>query len=168
MPILVWVIPAIIAILALPTALGMIQPNRWYGLRTAKTLSSPDNWYAANRFSGWVLVAANGLVICFNLVLLWLHPHWERDTLLLGEVTALVVALLLGLAASLLYLLIRSSHTAARIAIAKERFPSQVSCMRDLDRPGFELAYLVVLHGVLHLDRMAADFAVLDVGLSFD
>jgi hypothetical protein len=40
MPILVWVLPALIAVLALPTALGMIPPNRWYGLRTPKTLSS--------------------------------------------------------------------------------------------------------------------------------
>jgi hypothetical protein len=101
---LAWVIPAFIAVLALPTALGMIPPNRWYGFRTPKTLSSPDIWYSANRFSGWVLVAASGLVICFNLVLLWLHPDWEQDTLLLREVGALVVALLLGLAVSLLYL----------------------------------------------------------------
>jgi hypothetical protein len=33
-----------------------------------------DIWYSADRFSGWVLVAASGLVICFNLVLLWLQP----------------------------------------------------------------------------------------------
>jgi hypothetical protein len=105
MPVVAWVIPAFIAILALPTALGMIPPNRWYGLLTPKTLSSLNIWYSANCFSGWVLVAANGLVICFNLVLLWLHPDWERDTLLLREVCALVVGFLLALAVSLLYVL---------------------------------------------------------------
>jgi hypothetical protein len=105
MPILVWVLPALIAVLALPMALEMIPPNRWYGLRTPKTLSSPDIWYSANRFSGWVLVAANSLVICFNLVLLWLHPDWERNTLLLIQVAAMGGALLLGIVVSLLYLL---------------------------------------------------------------
>jgi hypothetical protein len=42
---------------------------------------------------------------------------------------------------------------------------SQTRRRDELDRPGFKVAHLVILHGVAHLDRMAAHFTVLDVGL---
>jgi uncharacterized membrane protein len=49
-------VPAVlIFVLAIPLVLGLIPRNRFYGVRTAKTLSRDDIWYRANRFGGRVL-----------------------------------------------------------------------------------------------------------------
>jgi hypothetical protein len=42
----------VFALLGVPLARGEVPPNRWYGFRTAKTLSDPSIWYAANRAQG--------------------------------------------------------------------------------------------------------------------
>jgi uncharacterized membrane protein len=31
---------------------GLIPPNRWYGVRTSKTLCDQEKWYRANRYAG--------------------------------------------------------------------------------------------------------------------
>jgi uncharacterized membrane protein len=59
-----FVVPAILFIvLALPLILGLVPPNRGYGIRTPKTISDNDRWYRANRFGGWVLVLASALYL---------------------------------------------------------------------------------------------------------
>jgi uncharacterized membrane protein len=43
-------VPAsIILLLALPLILGLIPPNRIYGVRTAETLADKSLWYQVNR-----------------------------------------------------------------------------------------------------------------------
>ena len=55
-------LPAIIfAVLALPLVLGLVPPNRYYGLRTAATLGSSTVWIRANRAAGWGVLAASTL-----------------------------------------------------------------------------------------------------------
>jgi len=39
--------------MAVPLIMGVIGRNRWYGFRTAATLSSDEIWYPANKFMGW-------------------------------------------------------------------------------------------------------------------
>lgn len=57
-----FITPAILIILfGIPLALGIIPRNRFYGVRTRKTLSEDAVWYPANRFGGWAFILT-GLV----------------------------------------------------------------------------------------------------------
>jgi uncharacterized membrane protein len=57
-----FIIPAIIIlIISVPLVLGLIPKNRFYGVRTRKTLSDERVWYAANRFGGWLFIIS-GLI----------------------------------------------------------------------------------------------------------
>ena len=42
----------LISVVAIPLVLGLIPRNRWYGIRTAQTLSDERAWYRSNRFGG--------------------------------------------------------------------------------------------------------------------
>jgi uncharacterized membrane protein len=54
-----FVIPAMIfLVLTLPLILGLIPPNRGYGIRTPATLADPQTWYRANRIGGTALCLA--------------------------------------------------------------------------------------------------------------
>jgi uncharacterized membrane protein len=61
---------ALIAILCVPLLLGKVAPNGYYGFRTAKTMSSPEIWYVANRFAAINLIVASvvGLVLAMILI----------------------------------------------------------------------------------------------------
>lgn len=102
-----YLLPALLVILAVPMALGMVPPNRWYGFRTPKTLSSPDIWYAANRASAWFLIAAGLLAIGLNLALSRTHPDWPPSRLTSGMAGVTVISVLLAVVASLLWLRLR-------------------------------------------------------------
>ncbi len=54
---------SIILLLSLPLILGLIPPNRVYGVRTAETLADRDLWYRANRYGGWTLVVSSILYL---------------------------------------------------------------------------------------------------------
>ncbi len=77
---LAYILPGLAVVLGLPMALGLIPPNRWYGFRTRKTLSSPAIWYPANRYSGWALTIAGAIAIAHNALLLHDHPDWSPAT----------------------------------------------------------------------------------------
>ena len=51
---------AVIALVSIPLILRAVPPNRWYGIRTARTLSDRALWFRANRFAGWAFLAAAG------------------------------------------------------------------------------------------------------------
>jgi uncharacterized membrane protein len=46
----------LISAFAVPLVLGLIPRNRWYGIRTAQTLSDERAWYRSNRFGGWTFL----------------------------------------------------------------------------------------------------------------
>ncbi len=50
--ILIYGIPLLFLAVAAPMTLGLVPPNRFYGMRTDKTLSSPEIWYPANSACG--------------------------------------------------------------------------------------------------------------------
>ncbi len=48
----------VVAVSGVPLLQGRVGPNPWYGMRTRKTRSDRDIWYAANRFCGRELIFA--------------------------------------------------------------------------------------------------------------
>jgi uncharacterized membrane protein len=51
-------VSAVVFVLCIPLVLKLVPPNRLYGFRTRKTLSSPEIWYPANVFAGYALMIA--------------------------------------------------------------------------------------------------------------
>lgn len=65
------------AAMGLPMALGMVDPNPVYGVRTARTMADPAIWYAANTTGGTAMVVL-GLL---SLVIVYLlHRFWGTDS----------------------------------------------------------------------------------------
>lgn len=55
-----FLIPAIIfLIISIPLVAGRIPRNRFFGIRTLKTLSDKRVWYAANRYGGWLFIVSS-------------------------------------------------------------------------------------------------------------
>lgn len=56
---------ALLAALSLPLALGLLRPNRFYGLRPVRCPENSDAWRRLNAFAGRVFlgVAAVGLLM---------------------------------------------------------------------------------------------------------
>jgi len=50
-------------LISIPLLYSAIGPNRFYGFRTRKTLSSLDLWYKANKHAAKELVAAGMVII---------------------------------------------------------------------------------------------------------
>lgn len=64
-------IPAtIIALLALPLVMGLIPPNRLYGVRTVETLGDKGLWYRVNRYGGGTFLVSS----LIYLSIAWLIP----------------------------------------------------------------------------------------------
>jgi hypothetical protein len=100
-----YVLPGVVMLAAIPMALGIVPPNRFYGFRTPKTRSSPEIWYPANRFAGWSLLLSGLAAFCFNLIFWSAHRDWPDAELFtwMSSVSGAFVGL--GAAASFLYLL---------------------------------------------------------------
>ena len=73
-------LPVVLGLLSLPLALGVIGPNTIYGYRTAKSLSSPEAWYAANMTAGWIGMgfALIGLFITVSIIKMNFPTHRHR------------------------------------------------------------------------------------------
>jgi len=61
----------------LPMALGMIAPNRFYGIRTARTMADPEVWYATNTAGGMAMVVFG---IASVIAIYLLHRFWGTDS----------------------------------------------------------------------------------------
>jgi uncharacterized membrane protein len=97
-----YVLPIIMAAMALPMVFGKVPPNPIYGFRTPKTLSSPDIWYQANRIAGWWMIAAAALAMAFNLVLFAMQ--WPPEKLMVCMACGVIASVILASVASLLAL----------------------------------------------------------------
>jgi len=53
----------------MPLVLGVVPPNRVYGVRTRRTLADAGRWYAVNRVGGWCLLAASLGYLAMSAVL---------------------------------------------------------------------------------------------------
>lgn len=57
-------IPAVIfAVLSVPLVLGLVPRNRFYGVRTRRTMSSPEVWLKANKVAGWAVLASSAIYL---------------------------------------------------------------------------------------------------------
>jgi uncharacterized membrane protein len=57
-----FLIPAVlILIVAIPLVIGWVPRNRFYGVRTRRTLSDDRIWFSANRLGGWLFILS-GLI----------------------------------------------------------------------------------------------------------
>ena len=55
----------------------ILPPNRWVGLRTARTLSDPAAWYRAHRAFGWLFLVTGLAALASRLWLtMSVHPAW--------------------------------------------------------------------------------------------
>ena len=59
----------------LPFYLGKVKPNSWSGFRTAKTLSDPAIWYAANKTMGIDLIIAGALLFGLAVTLVIINRY---------------------------------------------------------------------------------------------
>jgi uncharacterized membrane protein len=82
--------------LSIPLLLGVVGPNGLYGFRTAKTLSNPDIWYAANKVAGLDLLLASAVM--FITTLLIFGPGKRLSTNQVGLINLGVVVVALGVA----------------------------------------------------------------------
>jgi uncharacterized membrane protein len=98
-----YVLPGMALVFGLPMALELVPPNRFYGFRTRKTLSSPDVWYPANRVAGWSLGIAGSAAIAHNVHFLHRHGDWPSTTQQFFISLSTAFLILLGLAFSALY-----------------------------------------------------------------
>jgi uncharacterized membrane protein len=92
-PFSLFVPTAVLAILALPLVLGIVPPNRIYGVRTPQTLADRAMWYSVNRFGGLALLASTAVTAGIYL--------WEPE-LASGRSFAGVLALVIPVIVSLL------------------------------------------------------------------
>lgn len=80
-------------LLSIPMIQKRIKPNRWYGFRTRKTLSSPDIWYPANAYAGKILLAQS-VVIFVAALLLYFVPNMSEDGYTLSVSIVLLCSLM--------------------------------------------------------------------------
>jgi uncharacterized membrane protein len=90
---------SVIVVATIPLMLGVVPPNRFYGLRTRETLSDPELWFRANRFAGCALLLAAGA----SAIVYFVAPEYASGRSLIG-LGVFVVPLVLAVAACFAYL----------------------------------------------------------------
>jgi hypothetical protein len=87
----------------IPMALGLVPPNRFYGYRTRRTLSSVDVWYRPNRVCRWSLAIAGIAALCHNALFRHDHADLPSAAQQLFMTISTGVLLVLGLVVSAFY-----------------------------------------------------------------
>lgn len=98
-----YMLPGLAIVFGVPMALGLVPPNRLYGYRTRKTLSSEAVWYRANRAAGWSLVLCGIAALGHNILLQHNHPDWPSATKQLFMTISAALLMFAGLIFSSLY-----------------------------------------------------------------
>ena len=97
-----FLIPSVLILTAsIPLVLGVVPRNRFYGIRTCKTMSDDGIWYPANRVGGWTLIIAS----LFSLGVSGLVPYDnpERFSVWTVHFCAFLIPLAVGIIATLWY-----------------------------------------------------------------
>jgi hypothetical protein len=83
-----FLIPALIFLaVSVPLAFCWVPRNRWYGVRTRRTLSDDVVWYASNRFCGLCLIASSLLYLSVAALLPYRSPAEDFDIWLVHAAT---------------------------------------------------------------------------------
>jgi uncharacterized membrane protein len=80
-------------VVGVPFYLGKVKPNSWSGFRTAKTLSDPEIWYAANKTMGRDLMIAGALLFAFSLAVVIVDHYHALPVQKLSFIAFIVVAI---------------------------------------------------------------------------
>lgn len=90
-------------LLAIPLAAGIVPRNRFYGLRTPRTLSEDRIWYPVNRVAGIALLIASGIYGAVALFRTY-DPHAGDSLATWGiHLAAFVAPLIIGIGSALRY-----------------------------------------------------------------
>jgi uncharacterized membrane protein len=75
-------------------ALNLVPPNPFVGVRTSKTWSSPEVWYAANRSAGINVAIAGVVLVAAALVVPRLIPDYSEGVkvLVIGTIVIFAIA----------------------------------------------------------------------------
>jgi SdpI/YfhL protein family len=79
--------------LSLPLLLGLVGPNRFYGIRVAAAFSSERNWYAINRYGAAAFMRFGALVATAGFML-HRYPHapwWVPIACMVGVLPLLLL-----------------------------------------------------------------------------
>ena len=79
--------------LSIPLIQKRVPPNRYYGFRTAKTLSEPKIWYEVNRIQGKDLFVAGALITISSLTMLLLAQSWRPEHVIFTLLSVMVLSL---------------------------------------------------------------------------
>jgi len=79
--------------LSIPLIRNRVQPNRFYGFRTQKTLSDPKIWYEVNHISGKDLFVAGILITASSLATLTLGQTWKAEHVGVMLASVMVISL---------------------------------------------------------------------------
>lgn len=81
-------------VLAIPLIRGVVKPNQWYGFRVPQTLNNPEIWYAANAYTGRLVLTVGILLVLAAIGLVPL-PGMDLD-IYVAACTLILVGGLLG------------------------------------------------------------------------
>ena len=79
--------------LSIPLIQKRIPPNRFYGFRTAKSLSDPKIWYEVNHLSGNDLFVAGALITISSLTMCVLGQTWKPEHVVITLLSVMVLSL---------------------------------------------------------------------------
>ena len=79
--------------LSVPLIRQRVPPNRFYGFRTAKTLSDPTIWYEVNRISGNDLFIAGTLITISSMTMLVSAQTWSSGHVVFTLLCVMVLSL---------------------------------------------------------------------------
>ncbi len=86
-PMIINYVPILIVVLAIPLLFDRVPRNRWYGFRTAASLSSDQAWYQSNR------VAAKGMCVAAAI---WMVAALVLSQVMSDQNQATMIALVVG------------------------------------------------------------------------
>lgn len=53
--------------ISIPLTMDAIEPNDYYGIRIDQAFQSEEMWYEINRYGGWALIIASGIMLVANI-----------------------------------------------------------------------------------------------------
>ncbi|MGE5299493.1 MAG: SdpI family protein [Acidobacteriota bacterium] len=90
-----FLVPAVIFVLiSVPLVLGMVPRNRFYGIRTKKTLSDDRVWYAVNKLGGRLIIFSSLIYLAATSLLPYSKSSSDSLTVWSTHILAFVVPLL--------------------------------------------------------------------------
>jgi uncharacterized membrane protein len=100
-----FIIPTVIFLfVSIPLILGVVPKNRWYGIRTAKTMADDRVWYSANRFGGWTFVLSSLIYLSTAALLPYSKSAQNNFSIWLVHLAAFGLPLAVGIFLTLRYI----------------------------------------------------------------